>query len=272
MGLLYQLEQTCIRLRHSAVLKRCSPLWDALRPCYNALMKRASQSAGLMRNFNGTDNVRIQAEFRNLHETYEPEVWHGVMNHVRAGSRVIDVGAHMGLYAMAFGHRVGPDGQVLAVEPDPANLVSLERHVVLNGLQGVVTVLAAGLSDAEGEASLATNDMQSCVSSSSGDGVAIRLTTLDAAAAGERWDLMLIDVEGFEEKVLRGGRQLLSDPSRRPTMIMIEVHPYAWAEIGTTSDSMLQALRENGYSVRHLDGSPVDAIEKYGHIVATSER
>jgi hypothetical protein len=128
MGLLYQLEQTCIRLRHSAVLKRCSPLWDALRPCYNALMKRASQSAGLMRNFNGTDNVRILAEFRNLHETYEPEVWHVVMNHVRAGSRVIDVGAHMGLYAMAFGHRVGPEGRVLAVEPDPANLVSLELH------------------------------------------------------------------------------------------------------------------------------------------------
>jgi hypothetical protein len=99
--------------------------------------------------------------------------------------------------------------------------------------------------------------------------VPIALSTLDAEADAGKWDLLLVDVEGHEEKVLRGGHSLLSDSTRRPSMIMIEVHPYAWAELGTTSDSLLQLLTMHGYTVQTLNGSPVTYVEHYGHIVAT---
>jgi FkbM family methyltransferase len=171
---------------------------------------------------------------------------------------------------MAFGHRVGSGGTVLAAEPDPQNLPVLRKHIALNGLQSVVRVVPAALSDSAGQASLSMDSLQSHVSDQGS--VAITLSTLDAEVGEGKWDLLLIDVEGFEEKVLRGGRQLLSDPSRRPTVIMIEVHPYAWVELGISSESLLNLLRQFGYEVRHMDGTEVSIIEHYGHIVATVAR
>lgn len=97
----------------------------------------------------------------------------------------------------------------------------------------------------------------------------ITLSTLDAQVGEGKWNLLLVDVEGHEEKVLRGGRSLLSDPARRPSMILIEVHPYAWDTVGTTSASLLHELTQNGYAVCDIDGNPVGEIRGYGHIVAT---
>lgn len=266
MSILYQFEKLCIRLRHSPLLKQAAPLWCVVRPIYDQLI-RLTGKRGLVRNINGTDPIMLSPECRSLGEVYEPEVWAQVMRHIGPGSRVLDVGAHFGLYAMAFGHRVGPGGHVLAAEPDPENLAILRQHIQLNGLDKVVQVVPVALSDSPGKASLSTNSLQSHVSDQGS--VPITLSTLDHEAGDDRWDLLLVDVEGHEEKVLRGGRQLLADSARRPSMILIEVHPYAWAEIGTTSDSLLEKLTENGYQVRTLNGNPVTVIEHYGHIVAT---
>ena len=266
MGLLYQIEKLCVKLRHSATLKGAAPLWAALRPVYNRLVSLAGRG-GLVRHINGTDTIRLAPECRGLGETYEPEVWASVMQHIKPGSRVIDVGAHYGLYAVAFGLRVGASGRVLAAEPDPENLRLLHQHIALNGLQSVVTVVPAAMSDHAGTASLSMDSLQSHVSESGA--LKIELQTLDAATGNGKWDLLLVDVEGHEEKVLRGAHALLGDPARRPGMIVIEVHPYAWADLGTTADSLLSVLREHGYEVRTLDGQKVSAIERYGHIVAT---
>jgi hypothetical protein len=135
-----------------------------------------------------------------------------------------------------------------------------------------VSVLPAALSDQGGRAVLSTKGIESRVTPSTNWGTgntAITLQTLDEVTAGERWDLLLIDVEGFEEKVLRGGRALLSDHFRRPTTILVEVHPYVWEEPGTTSATLLHELTQHGYAVRFLDGRGVTEITAYGHIVAT---
>ena len=270
MRWLYQFERACVQLRHSRLLKHTTPLWRWLRPAYDALIKQAGNAEGLLRNINGTDPVRILPAFRNLPETYEPEIWSLVMAQVQPGSKVIDVGAHIGLYAMALGKRVGKAGQVLAAEPDPVNLTALSRHIALNQLEKRVTVLPAALSDQSGEACLATNDMQSHVSGA-GD-VAIKLTTLDQVVLGEHWDLMLIDVEGHEEKVLLGAQRWLSDVHCRPEQIVIEVHPYAWPALGTSSESLLTLLRRYGYEVTDPGGKTVEEIKVYGHIIAKHRR
>lgn len=268
MNALYQLERLCVRIRHSGLLKSAAPLWNALRPLYNRAMSTAG-SGGLTRNINGTDTIKLCPECRGVGEAYEPQVWARVMSHVKPGSRVIDVGAHVGLYAMAFGLRVKPGGQVLAAEPDPENLMLLSKHIELNGLRDVVTVAPVALADVAGTACLSMDSLQSHVSDAGS--VKINVETLDAVAGDGKWDLLLIDVEGHEEKVLRGGAKLLSDPARRPSMIMIEVHPYAWAELGATAASLLHELTAKGYVVRSLKGSSVTGIDDYGHIVATLE-
>jgi len=159
-------------------------------------------------------------------EIYEPEVWSRVMSHIGPGSRVLDVGAHFGLYAMAFGHRVGPGGCVLAAEPDPQNLAVLRKHITLNGIavrrprraRRLVRRTRPSKPQHEQPATPARQTRAQWPS---------RCSTLDAEAGEGQWDLLLIDVEGHEEKVLRGGDDSLSDPARRPSTIVIEVHPYA---------------------------------------------
>lgn len=271
MNLLYSLEQACIRLRHSALLRHAAPLWNALRPVYDRVLLLVA-GTGLERRINGTDTLRVIPELRGIQEVYEPEVWALLMQRIGPGSRVIDVGAHVGLYAVAIGLRVGPGGCVLAAEPDPANGALLKRQVELNGLRDIVTVMPVAFSDRSGEAALSVRGTESRVTDAAGPGTAsasIKLMTLDEATTAQRWDLLLVDVEGFEEKVLRGGRALLADPVRRPGTIIVEVHPYAWAEPGTTSESLLRELTQHGYAVHFLDGTEVTRIEHYGHIVAT---
>jgi hypothetical protein len=53
-----------------------------------------------------------------------------------------------------------------------------------------------------------------------------------------------------------------------PRAIYIEVHPYAWPEISTTSASLLALINSCGYEARTIDEEPVETINAYGEIVA----
>ena len=96
----------------------------------------------------------------------------------------------------------------------------------------------------------------------------IQVTTLDSVFAGERIDVLKIDVEGYEEMVLRGAYDLLRSPARRPRTLFVEVHPYAWSSLGTTSASLLSLLSASGYHAETPSGEPVRNIDQYGEIVA----
>src|SRR3989475_9321293 len=56
---------------------------------------------------------------------------------VAAGDVVVDVGAHIGRYALRAATRAS---RVIAVEPDPSNFILLEQNVRLNGFSNVVLV------------------------------------------------------------------------------------------------------------------------------------
>ena len=91
---------------------------------------------------------------------------------------------------------------------------------------------------------------------------------LDSVFAGNHIDILKIDVEGFEENVLRGASGLLRDRARGPRIIYIEVHPFAWAQFGTTSETLLTFLADLGYSIEDLSGTALAHVERYGEIVA----
>src|SRR5206468_8336208 len=68
------------------------------------------------------------------------------------GMTVLDVGAHVGFFALGAALRAGPEGRVFAFEPAPDTISLLERHVALNGWQDRVEVVRAVASDTEGTA------------------------------------------------------------------------------------------------------------------------
>jgi hypothetical protein len=141
----------------------------------------------------------------------------------------------------------------------------------LNRLQGKVRLHRAAVSDEPGECRfLATGSLEAHLVSS-GDNEQteiVKTVTLDETFAGERIDILKIDVEGHEEMVLRGAQQLLRTASLRPRLIFIEVHPYAWHSASSGSASLLGLLDEAGYRTESLDGAPIVSIESYGEIIA----
>jgi FkbM family methyltransferase len=267
------LERASIAIRHAPALERADWLWDRVRPAYDRVIATVARTRGVERVINGTDRFRLSAKSRGfIAEEYEPAVWNRVMRLVQAGDHVAEVGASMGLYALAFAGRVGAAGRVTAFEPDPESASALEANISANGWQERVTVVRAAVGESSGQVRFAAaRGLESRIEMRPEvrDGViAVPMVTLDDALAGRRIDLIKIDVEGFEQQVLEGARKILADKNRRPRAILVEVHPFAWPENGTTSAGILGLLGAMGFRVEDMHGATISSIDEYGHVIA----
>jgi len=265
---MHPLEKFSIRLRHTYLGERANWLWHLVRPVYNFAV-RTSANSGLERIINGTDSLRIAPEFRQITEVYEPDVWARVMSAVAPGKVVVDVGAYVGLYTVAFAQRVGPTGRVYSFEPDPRNCAVLRKHIVLNNVSERVEVHQMAVGEKDGFVPFtAGRDSQSVVGANSSTAETVRMARLDTILPSGRIDVLKVDVEGFEENVLKGAEVLLSDKKRKTWVIFVEVHPYNWHLCGTTSNSLINRLAKSGYDVVDLKNQSVLKIDWYGEIIA----
>jgi FkbM family methyltransferase len=263
-------ERWCKSIRHLPWLDRHDWVWNRVRPFYDRVIEILSPN-GLRRNINGTDCVLVLPKCRWVQEVYEPEVWRHLMGQVKPGDIVADVGAYIGLYTIAVGKRIGPKGRVVAFEPNPENFHFLKEHVRLNGLADRVELFQAAVGSSDGSICLKWRGSESYVQLQ-GDGQPVPAVCLDTLFANRRLDVLKVDVEGYEEEVLRGAVDLLRDERRGPRLIVIEVHPYAWGPVGTTGKSLLGLLESCRYSVTDLDGKPVNRLASYGHILAWKQQ
>ena len=266
---MYFVERLSKTLRHSWLLGRIDGLWDFIRPFYDRTLVSLYRK-GLERNINGTDRILIHHKTRQAPEIYEPDVWAHLMSNVRPDDTTVDVGAYIGLYAIALSKRTGPSGRVFAFEPDHENFELLKENVKLNDISDKMALIEAAVGESDGYIYLKHgrhSESHICQVPDT-DSVKVRCICLDSAFAQESIDILKIDVEGYEESVLRGGLRLLSDPERSPRLIYVEVHPYAWQKVGTTSNSLLGFLKKCGYMVSFMNGKMVRMINRYGEIVA----
>ncbi len=264
------LEQVCTTIRHSPALRDAGWLWNRLRAPYQALLSTIAPR-GLERVLNGSERVRVVPECRNLRDEYEPEVWKLLTGEVRPGDVVADVGANIGLFTIALARRVPPGGVVHAFEPDPENFRRLSRHCALNAVKDQVRLHRAAVGDRDGRISFSGgHGLESHIGGGPGS-EEVDCVSLDSVFSSQPVDVLKIDVEGFEEGVLRGGKRLLIDESRAPRFLYIEVHPFAWEAARTTSDSLLGFLDDCRYEVTHLTGERATRIDSYGGIVARKQ-
>lgn len=165
------------------------------------------------------------------------------------GTTTFDVGANVGIYSVALSRAVGPDGQVVAVEPDTASARRLMGNLALNSIANV-RVIEAVASDRNEMVELyladdsAFNSVVAIEGRHAGMGtVAVRSMRLD-----EVWDdlgrptvsFVKIDVEGAEVPVLRGAEvmiatarpalQVEANDRRRLALIRSELGPLGYRD------------------------------------------
>lgn len=144
---------------------------------------------------------------------------------ISPGSRVIDVGANVGVYALPWA-ATNADVTVHCFEPNPAVRRRLARNVALNRLTARVRLHAEALSDHAGTATLYGSDDMSSLNKGvyTGAGEAspteVRLARLDdiLGVEGPPVSVIKIDVQGHELEVLRGADAVISH--YRPALIL----------------------------------------------------
>ena len=201
------------------------------------------------------DRFRLHAEHRRF-GNHERETWQRFAAEIREGDVVADVGANIGAYALAAARRVGESGRVVAFEPDPRAARRLGLHARLNGLQSRIQIVAACAGAEPGETRFAFHGRSywsSAVSLGEREGTTygtVPVVALDDVLP--RADILKIDVEGMEGRVLAGARRLLADPARRPRLAIVEVHPEPLAAVGESWEELRAALP--GWSWERIPG------------------
>jgi FkbM family methyltransferase len=180
-----------------------------------------------------------------------------VMEHVQPGGWVIDAGANIGIVAGQLANAVGGTGAVWALEPLPRNVEVLRRLADENHLTQL-RPLAVGAGDERAELDLRTyggRDGGGAWASFTatwvdGGTVTVPVVPLDQLAKelGEPGPLQLlkVDVEGFESRVLDGATALLE--RHRPPMF-IEFNAPILEDAGTTCAALLAHCEAMGYRV-----------------------
>lgn len=199
------------------------------------------------------------------------------LNRVNSGDFVLDVGAHVGQYAVLLGALSGSAGNVLSFEPDPLARSVLDRNIALNKLDNV-KVEAIALSDTNGTHtffSLGGNSMSSLAKSGLGtsansedvrqyDVHTMRMDDFLSARRLRCPEWIKIDTEGAEVLILKGAPETL----KCARAILCEIHPYAWGEFGSTFDELLSIVEASGRKIRYLDPKiSLDAGAVYGTMV-----
>jgi FkbM family methyltransferase len=176
----------------------------------------------------------------------------------KPGQVVLDIGTNVGEVLMNFAKRVGPEGRVIGFEPNPATLAKCRHNLLLNAFENV-ELHGVALGDKSGEAFLGHPQAGNAGADRIGSaGIPIKLTTLDEFAAGlDRIDLIKIDVEGFDLKVLRGGKQTLK---RLRPKLFVELCDANLREQGDSAAGLVAWLERHGYRIRHVGGGDVMAV------------
>lgn len=172
---------------------------------------------------------------------------------VRPGDQVLDVGANVGLYSLYLSRQVGPQGRVIAVEPDPETADLLRQNLAANGCDNV-TVLACALAAEDGRASLFRVDGHRGNASladlqGTGQSVEVELKRGEEALAGLGVTprVAKIDVEGAEPLVFAGLG------SRRPEVALFECVPRQMRGMGCDPLAFLESLAGEGYRLELVD-------------------
>ena len=192
--------------------------------------------------------------------SWQPEIWQSLSSSLGAGSVFLDVGAHIGYFSIKAAPQVGPNGRVVAFEPNPETLKLLRDNVAVNHAENIVVEPIACTDRVQNLTLYAAPNVNTGASSlsqqnasiSAGDlprPYSVRGRPIDDVVRElnlSRVDAIKIDVEGAEVSVLRGALQTLT---RFHPKIVVEVIASQLASFQTTPEDVSSVIKSAGYNV-----------------------
>ncbi len=182
---------------------------------------------------------------------WEPYVTACMREQIKPGQVFYDVGANIGYHSLLAARLVGPEGRVIAFEPNPAIAARFRHHIQLNDIHNVDVIEACVTTEPTRRVTLhlpprnIPNPGRATTRAEPGfhaiECDAVRVDELVQRGAIPRPDIIKVDVEGAEIIVLQSMSDTFSETHRKLT-VLLEV-----TEIdGEPSDAVL-CLQKLGF-------------------------
>jgi len=199
-----------------------------------------------------------------------------LMAHLKSGDTFVDIGAHYGYFSLFGSHLVGNAGKVIAVEASPKTYTMLEKNAtktsnlstynsIISDESGILNFYIFPNKYAEyNSLDIQQYEGKAWFKSNKPSKVPVRSQTLDILLAqlNVQPTIIKIDVEGAEEKVLKGSLDILETYS--PCIVL----EYVCASRGNAPHRRaLDMLKLMGYKSYTLDKNGItnyqDNIDSY---------
>jgi FkbM family methyltransferase len=183
---------------------------------------------------------------------------------VRPGMIVFDIGANIGLYTAVIAKQLNNKGHVFSFEPYSSTCDYLKYNVSLNELNNV-TVEGLALTDSDGQQDFFIFPEGEEVYNSLGAQkrdvektkaertIKVQVSKLDTYCKInkiDRIDFIKLDVEGAEEKVFEGGKEVFKTLN---PIIITEIYEKSAIQCGCSGVRMLKNFGQLGYTIYNID-------------------
>lgn len=196
--------------------------------------------------------------------TSEPLLQEALVQLLGPGDVFYDLGANVGFFTLLAARLVGPEGVVVAFEPDPRNAAALRSNIALNRLANVA-VVQKGVSDTSGVRTLVIAESTAshiADATTAEETTAIDVVSLDdfvSEGAHRPPTAIKLDIEGEEAHALRGAERLIA--THRPAII---------CELHGTETEVRQLLTAADYRLRTLEQDE-EPLPWNAHILAVPD-
>lgn len=191
-------------------------------------------------------------------EIYEAQSRKLLMSRVRPGDVVVDGGAHIGIYTIAFALAVGKTGVVHAFEPSSRNREFLIKNVNENKHQNVV-IHPEAISDQYSDRTIylhPTNTGNNSLLFKQGRATEeVVSVSLDEFFNNESMgtpNIIKLDIEGFESHAIAGAYELLASEELRA--VMLEFSPDSVSSTGAQPEYIFHDMESHGFEIKYAQG------------------
>ena len=197
----------------------------------------------------------------SLFREYEPDETNYLNLNLKPEDICFDIGGNVGFFSMLMAKRAS-GGMVHVFEPIALNAALIRTNAELNGFGNlVINNIAVG---AQKDSVTFSISIDSAYSSMHPTGriaeeksIVVPVETIDdylAIHSIPRIDIMKVDVEGAEARVIEGAAKILQDEACRPRIVLLELFDTNLVPFNTDVLEVVARMVSFGYSAKVLSG------------------